>query len=167
MSDDRRFDPRFDPAFQPGYTGPIATPGTSRKPVIADPPQPFVGPPFAGQPLAGQPLAGQPFAGPKTRPVIAEDPFDPHGAELDDEARPRRVNPFLIVLAAVAVVLVGGGLYLVSRLRDLFESTQSISNGYDYITVQVLTFTAPLLIVLGLATAVALLVIFALRWDRR
>ncbi len=62
--------------------------------------------------------------------------------------------------------LLGGGLYLVSRLRDLFADTQS-SSDFDYVTLQVLMYTAPLLLVLGLATGIGVLFVFATRWERR
>ena len=157
MSDDARFDPRFDPAFQPGYTGPIATSKPVQKPVIGDPPQPLAAPspaPSAAQGTAPASGATAFFASSR----LAEDEYD--------EPAPRRANPFLIVLGAVALVLVGGGLYLVSRLRDLFDDTQSGSN-FDYVTLQVLMYAAPMVIALGLATGIGVLFIFATRWGRR
>jgi len=146
MSDNVRFDPRFDPAFQPGYEGPIA-------PVT----------PAARQ----RPPAAAPISLPPVAPVHAPAIVVPAvGAEVEDDAAPRRANPFLIALGAVAAVLVGGALYLISRLRDLFADTQS-SSTFDYVTLQVMLFAAPLLLVLGLATGVGLLFVFALRSDRR
>ena len=59
----------------------------------------------------------------------------------------------------------GESLFLVSRLRDLFEDTQSSSN-FDFVTLQVLTATAPLLITLGLATGIGVLFVYATRWQR-
>jgi hypothetical protein len=139
MSDDARFDPRFDPAFQPGYEGPLtpARPARSR--------------PAASVPEA-LPIVDAPA------PVFADEP--------DDERPQRRLNPFLLALGAVAVLLLGGGLYLVSRLRDLFADTQSTSD-FDYVTLQVLMYAAPLLLVLGLATGIGVLFVFASRWERR
>lgn len=64
------------------------------------------------------------------------------------------------------LLFLGGGLYLVSRLRDLFADTQSTS-AFDYTTLQVLLYGAPLVLVLGLATGVGLLFLLAVRWDRR
>ena len=147
MSDNVRFDPRFDPAFQPGYEGPIA----------------------AVTPAARQrPPAAAPISLPPVAPVHA--PAAPATAAVpeveEDEAAPRRANPFLIALGAIAAVLVGGGLYIISRLRDLFADTQS-SSTFDYVTLQVLIYAAPLLLVLGLATGVGLLFVLALRSNRR
>lgn len=139
MSDDARFDPRFDPAFQPGYEGPL-TPA---------------------RPARTRPAA----AAPEALPVIVETPPVPDTVEVD-EPQAHRPNPFLIALGAVAVLLLGGGLYLVSRLRDLFADTQSTSD-FDYVTLQVLMYAAPLLLVLGLATGIGVLFVFATRWGRR
>lgn len=138
MSADARFDPRFDPAFQPGYTGPLATSKPAPRSLIGDPPQPLVERPSA----------------------LLPEPAD------DDGHEHRRANPFLIALGAVATILLGGGLYLVSRLRDLFADTQSTSD-FDYVTLQVLMYAAPLVLVLGLATGIGVLFVFATRWNHR
>ena len=141
---DARFDPRFDPAFQPGYEGPIAP----------------------AAPVSRQkPAAAVPEALPDVVPAPVTSAREPED-EDEDEPAPRRANPFIIALGAVSVVLLGGGLYLVSRLRDLFTDTQATS-ALDYTTIQVLMYTAPLVLVLGLATGVGLLFVFAVRWDRR
>ena len=139
MSDHGRFDPRFDPAFQPGYEGPL-TPA---------------------RPARTRPAASAPEA----LPVIVDAPPVQEVVD-DDEPQQRRPNPFLIALGAVTVLLLGGGLYLVSRLRDLFADTQSTSD-FDYVTLQVLMYAAPLLLVLGLATGIGVLFVFATRWGRR
>ena len=148
MSDNVRFDPRFDPAFQPGYEGPIAP----------------VAPASRQRPSTAAPVALPPVA-PVYEPVMPKTPAAT-APEIEEDAPPRRANPFLIALGAVAAVLVGGALYLISRLRDLFADTQS-SSTFDYVTLQVMLFAAPLLLVLGLATGVGLLFVFALRSDRR
>ncbi|CAN5221159.1 hypothetical protein BH09ACT5_BH09ACT5_17370 [soil metagenome] len=139
MRDDARFDPRFDPAFQPGYDGPLS----SAKPAVA--PRPTVAAPDA--------LAA-------VQPAAAQEPA------VEDEPAPRRANPFLIALGALAVLLIVGGVYLVSRLRDLFATTQS-SPEFDYVTLQVLVYAAPMIIVLGLATGIGVLFVLAGRRDRR
>lgn len=141
MSDDARFDPRFDPAFQPGYTGPLAASKPAPKILVGDPPAPLP---------VQQPV----------QPAVVDE------ADDDDLPLPRRANPFLIVLGVIALLLVGGGLYLVSRLRDLFADTQSGSD-FDYVTLQVLMYASPLIIVLGLATAIGVLFVIAVRWGRR
>ena len=143
MSDDPRFDPRFDPAFQPGYTGPLAheRPARQRPPASAPEALPVV-----------------------TAPSVPAN-GDPGVSENFQEPRDARPNPFLIALGAVAVLLVGGGLYVLSLLKDLAADAQS--SQFDWITVQAVIFAAPLLVVLGLATGVSMLLIFAARWERR
>jgi hypothetical protein len=137
MSDDARFDPRFDPAFQPGYDGPIAE----------------------ALPAKARPAATVPEALPVVQSPRQAEP------EVEDDPAPRRANPFLIAIGVAAIVFIGGGLYLVSRLRDLFSDTQSTS-AIDYTTLQVLMYAAPLVLVLGLATGVGLLFLLAVRRDR-
>lgn len=142
MSDDRRFDPRFDPAFQPGYEGPLseATP-----PVVS--PQPVIGSPPRARQAAASLLA-------------------PTATPIEDDPAPRRANPFLIALAVVAVLLIGGGGYLLSRIREFTLDSGSIT-GIDYMTLQALVYAAPLAVALGVATGIGVLFIYAVRWGRR
>lgn len=155
MSDDR-FDPRFDPAFQRGYDGPA--PAAARKMAISSPP--------ASAPVVDrqrQPDREVVERQRQTeREVVGFEELD----EYEDESDlPRRANPFLIALGAVSLVLVGGGLYLISRVRDLFADTQA-SSDFDFVTLQVLMQAAPIIVGLGLATAIGILFIFAVRWGR-
>ena len=64
-------------------------------------------------------------------------------------------------------MVVGGvGLFQwVGQLTAQAESTGSAS--YDYFLVQSLIFGAPLLIVLGVATATGILFVHAVRWRTR
>jgi len=156
MSDDAsKFDPRFDPAFQRGYDGPTTSvPREKLQPTTAVTPQPAatVDAAVAADPTVAVASANQ-------RMVIEPTEI------LDEEPPARRVNPFLIALLAAGVLLIGGGLYLVSRLGDLFANP-SESSQYDYITLQAMTIAAPMLIVLGIATGVGVLFIYAARWGR-
>lgn len=154
MSDDAgKFDPRFDPAFQRGYDGPTrAVPREKLQPTITAPPAARAFDP-ASAPMPAAEASGQ-------QRIIVEP------TELfDDEPSARRFNPFLIALLAAAVLLIGGGLYLTSRLGELFASPTE-SSQYDYITLQVMTIAAPMLIVLGIATGIGVLFIYAVRWGR-
>lgn len=162
MSDGTRFDPRFDPAFQPGYEGPLvpaATPtrrGASETDRIGTPPAART----AVRPAEPTP-AGRATAAPvSAEPVTADEPH------FDDDEGPRRPNPFLIALGAVAVLLVGGGLYLASFVRDTFADNPATSQ-VDYVVLQVLMYAAPLVVVLGLAVGAGILFVLAARWYRR
>ena len=151
MSDDRDFDPRFNPAFQRGYEGVAETPAPAARSTITPSP------------------SSRPVTPPAAR--VEPEPFALLSRDIEEYAEagvaaPAIRNPFIIVLAVVAVVLTGGGLLLFSRLGALFADTQS-STGYDYVTFQVLVIAAPLLVCLGLATGVGLLFLFAVRWSRR
>ena len=151
MSDDRNFDPRFDPAFQRGYDGVVdARPRPTRTESAA--PAPAV--PVADE---VQPTAAS-VAGAASAPLVEEIP--------GDDPLPPRVNPFLIALALIAVVLVGAGFYLVARIPALYADSQN-STDFDFVTLQVLIGAAPLAIALGIATAVGILFMLALRWGRR
>ncbi len=144
MSNDRSsFDPRFDPAFQRGFDGEVESFPTER-----------LSAPAIIEPTTIEPVLGSPAV---TEPQLIE--------VAAPDARGRRINPFLIALGAVSVALIAGGLYLVSRLRELFDSSQTNSD-FDFVTLQVAMNAAPLIVVLGLATAIGLVFIAAVRWDR-
>ncbi len=160
MSDDRSaFDPRFDPAFQRGYDGPAGEPART------SPARPA--PEARTAPVRSSP-------DPRTMPVVASDSGgDPAAVSRAPERMPsfdddapdeerRRVNPWFIALAALSAALILGGLYLVSQLRDLFANTQN-SADFDYVVLQVMIIGAPILIGLGIATAIGLLFALALR----
>lgn len=166
MSDDRNFDPRFDPAFQRGYDGvvdarPRATVTESVAPAPAATPAAAVAPATASDPVAqaavvqgAVPQGSTAQASTVVEEIPGEDPL------------PRRVNPFLIVLALISIVLIGAGFYLVARIPDLYANSQDSVN-FDFVTLQVLIAAAPLSIALGLATAIGLLFVLALGWGKR
>ena len=141
MSDEARFDPRFDPAFQPGFEGLLASQA---------PAQPAEAPNLTVPPAVLLPAVTPDAA-------IARDVA---------EETPAGINPFIVVLGVVALVLVGGGLFLASRLQEMFAVTQGGST-FDYVTAQLAIYSAPLMMALGAATAIGVLFLFALRWGRR
>jgi hypothetical protein len=144
MSDDTRFDPRFDPAFQPGYVAPPTQP-TRRNPLPAVVPPP-----------------------PTPLPLVVPTAVEVTGVEppVVESASPGGINPFVIGLGAVSVVLVLGGLYLTAQARELYSSSAGAS-GFDYATFQVVIYGAPLMIAVGIATAIGILFLFAARWWHR
>jgi hypothetical protein len=139
MSNERStFDPRFDPAFQRGFDGEVESILTER----------------SSEPAIIEPVLSSPAV---TEPQLIE--------ISEPDARGRRINPYLIALGAVSVVLIAGGLYLVSRLREFFDSSQTTSD-FDFVTLQVLLYAAPLIVVLGVATAIGMVFLAAVRWER-
>ncbi|HEY0258985.1 MAG TPA: hypothetical protein VGC18_03965 [Lacisediminihabitans sp.] len=149
-----RFDPRYDPAFQPGYR-PEADGRTAVRRPAAQPAMPPA-PPAPGQ-----------------DPVSTVPPVAPETQALDvEEAEPtaRRVDPFLIALWAVSALFVVVGISLLSamanRLDRLSTSGSNSISGSDYYLLQAYQTGAPLLIVLGLATATATLFFFVGRRIR-
>ena len=84
----------------------------------------------------------------------------------DKSADGRRVNPFVIGLGVVSIVLILGGVYLITLLQQMFAVSQGSQTTFDYATFQALMYGAPLLIALGIATAIGVLFIFAVRWWR-
>jgi len=157
MSDNRDFDPRFSPAFQRGFEGPADAAAPASVPTAPAKPTVIGAPPAR---------AVQPESPVVARAAASSSAFFDDAAAHEpalDVDTDRRINPFVIALAAAAVLLVGGGLVLLSRLRDLYADTQS---DFDYVTLQVMMIAAPLLVCLGLATGLGLLFFFAARRAR-
>ncbi|CAN5342157.1 hypothetical protein BH11ACT4_BH11ACT4_15670 [soil metagenome] len=144
MSDDRDFDPRFHPAYQRGYEGVVDAAAAPSRPA-----------PHAAPPLPAQ------------GPAAAPAPHAPAAALVDDPADTpsRKANPFVITLVVISAALLGGGLYLVVSIRRLFADVQG-STSFDYVTLQVLIGIAPIAIGLGVATALGVLFVYAVRWGR-
>ncbi|QNE47994.1 hypothetical protein F1C58_14530 [Glaciihabitans sp. INWT7] len=139
-----RFDPRFNPAFQPGYDpavheGPTVAAGRAPVPELVEHPLP--------------PVA----------PVSGEIP-----AQLpDDDLMPptRRFDPYLAALWTLSVAFVAAGLLTVRYIADRMDRLNTTGGGsaFDYNLVLVYTIAAPLLVILGLATATATLFVLAAR----
>ena len=159
MSDDARFDPRFDPAFQPGYAGPIAA-GPSAAKLVPAPPTALSAAPPAAPTAAPTAMSAEVSAAMSTVAAPLPD------TTTDKSADGRRVNPFVIGLGVVSIVLILGGVYLITLLQQMFAVSQGSQTTFDYATFQALMYGAPLLIALGIATAIGVLFIFAVRWWR-
>jgi hypothetical protein len=75
-------------------------------------------------------------------------------------------NPYLLTLGIVAVVLVGAGIWLFARSGAAFNSAEVRSQG-DYMSLDATIHTAPFIALLGAATAIGVLFVFASRWRKR
>ncbi len=141
MSD---FDPRFDPAYQPGFDPSKRTAHTASEPTPAS------------LPPAEAPSAVEMAAPVATAPAL------PPAAVIG-----RRRNPLLVALWVLSALFVASGVY---GLRLIGDRVAALGNnggfgGADYYLLQSYTILAPLLIVLGLATAVGTLFVLAVRWK--
>ncbi|HEY8914703.1 hypothetical protein [Lacisediminihabitans sp.] len=147
-TDEPGFDPRFDPAFQPGYD-PIVHGREQRPPVEPNVERSERTPPTVEP---GQPIA------------VEEEP----AAEPDAETTVRRPNVFLLALWVLSAIFIGTGLYLLRFISDRLDSLNTSGGGgsSDYYLLQAYTMGAPMLIVLGLATATGTLFLFAARSQR-
>ena len=171
-STDSEFDPRFNPAFQPGFDPArhVARQGTS-----ARSPQPS---PVEPVPLKTQPTdASPPATATPTPRVVAVDPLTPPQPAAAAEpiapaelyAAARRVDPYLIALWVISAVLIGGGIYSLRLIGDRITALTSSGDfgGPGYYLLQAFTIGAPMLVVLGLATAVGTVFLLAARSRRR
>lgn len=143
---DKDFDPRFDPAFQPGFDPKKVPPVVGKTaPVGAETEEPvtevYVAPPMMA------------VDGPGERPA---------------QFSLRTANPLLIALWVLSAVFIAFGVYGLRLIGD--RVTQLGANGgfggADYYLLQAYTIGAPLLIVLGLATATGTIFFLAARWRR-
>ena len=144
---DDEFDPRFDPAFQRGFDGEgLRAPSRPVDPVPTAPP---IG------------LPPTPASAGETVPT------SPHtaDAEADDDHQPRR-NPFLIALAVVSVALVVAGVWIIQIARAPFDGPNAAAN-VDFVFLQILGGLAPAAIALGVATAIGIVFVLAVDWQKR
>ena len=172
---DEGYDPRFDPAFQSGFEGETSfpprqasTPVTSRQSAIPAPermiaPMPAeIRPRTQAEPTTRR--ADDEFRPPAQRGLIGREPAEyVERAELPPV--PLRSNPFLIAVLVIAVALIGAGVLIGSRIDLWYDDVSPDGPGFGLLNM--LQFGAPLAIILGIATVVAVLVILALRWRGR
>ena len=156
------FDPRFDPAFQRGFAsdGAPQSPAPHRgdqrqnRPAQASPPSvpaaPVSSP--ATTSLSSAPLTSSPVSG------VADAAADP-----EPDGRP---NPFLIALGVLSVALVAAGIWGVQTARAPFLGT-NVATDVDFVGLQILQVLAPMAIALGAATAIGILFVYAVGWQRR
>jgi hypothetical protein len=167
MSDDadEKFDPRFDPAFQRGF----------------DPSIPVTAVRAERPPTAVRSAVIEPALRPNTptptivpRPEIDESDSEPvveldgdrQGSPIADESSPVGRNPYILALIIIAVVLVIAGLWLFAQSGAAFNSREVRSQG-DYMSLDAAIHAAPFIAILGGATAIGVLFVFASRWRHR
>jgi hypothetical protein len=177
MADDG-YDPRFDPAFQRGFEGETAlsprqaqtAPATSASRSVISPPPGLA--PAEQQAQVFSQAQGRDHGQPPARQGEGLRPRSPHvEPERDAPDRlapapaPLRSNPFLIAVLVLAIALIGAGVLIGSRIDLWYDDVSPDGPGFGLLNM--LQFGAPLAIILGLATVIAVLVILALRWRGR
>ena len=184
-------DPRFSPAFQRGFdpedpdaTNSVAAPPSAlqSRPAQAYSRQveqsPYAPPTTAGSyslpevsSLAGAPAA--PLGPPSVTPGSAESAqaaqaaqsavvMTPGSSIAEPTASVR--NPYLIALGVIAVLLVAVGGWLFTRSSAAFDDPGNIASQGQYMSLQAAITVAPIFMLLGAATAIGVLFVFALRW---
>ena len=169
------FDPRFDPAFQRGFDGPVgrrsasgaeASTGYLRgtRPATIQAPAALNQPLEPARPKEWENFLGAGQAG--AVPNVGE----PAAASAREDDEPvetvRGRNPFLIALLIISVLLVGGGIGALQWLRAKFLAPD-IATDLDFVTLQASTVGAAIVVGLGLATAIGVLFVYAVRWRGR
>ncbi len=167
-------DPRFDPVFQPGFDPrrypdeQTATPDVTH-PSAAVAQETLV---VAQETATAPPPFGPPAHVPVALVALEELP------SLPDAAAALR-NPFLIMLLAVAAALIGGGIWVHVTASTAYQSIVSNPDYYsgldsseidlqqDLAALQTAIAAAPLMVLLGSATAIGVLFVLAVRWRPR
>lgn len=143
------FDPRFDPAFQRGFDG---------QPVRAAQARPTAEPAPAAPPIGLPPTT-----------TAGDDALRSTSQSADAAAAtdlPRRPNPFLVALAIVSVALVAVGVWIIQVARAPFDGNNAAAN-VDFVFLQILGGLAPAAIALGVATAIGVVFVYAVDWQKR
>jgi hypothetical protein len=196
MSDETKsdFDPRFDPAFQRGFDpatpirekAPVRAP-RREAPVVQQAPvqqAPVQDAPVREAPVREAPTQATPVrespageavptrvaaatpAAPADEPVFetVQDGQDQQGEPLPESSQAR--NPYLVILVVVAIVLVAVGVWLFVQSGNEFNSREVRSQG-DYMSLDATIHMAPFIAMLGGATAIGVLFMFASKWRKR
>jgi uncharacterized membrane protein YidH (DUF202 family) len=190
MVDDQtpKFDPRFSPAFQRGFDGEVdvaAEPVAQQK---VRPPAPTAAPtrvvaaPLAPSPRAPTPprnplpptalVLGQPVSAPASQSGPGAEPLIAPGAartgtERSTEAAPSLRNPFIVALCVIAIALLVAGIAIFARTSQAFNDPGNVRSQGDYESLSTTLAAAPMLVLLGVATAIGVLFVFAVRWRSR
>ena len=167
--DGAAIDPRYDPAFQRGFDGEVATgprgQSTLRRTAAVNP-APARMSVQRVEPI--EPATDEPE--PLSTPAPTMDA--PAPAASDDSAvvvaGPRELirNPFMIALAALGALLILVGAIWAYEGFAAIVKNGGTRNEVEFWAAQTMSFGAPLAIVVGVAIAAALLVLFGRSWQR-
>jgi hypothetical protein len=170
-------DPRYDPAFQRGFEGEVATgprgQSTLRRTAAVNP-APARMPNQPATPVerneSSLPAAAEQS---EALPTLA-DAADASSATPVDAApqpvtTPRELlrNPFMIALAALgALLILVGSIWAYEGFAAIVKNGGT-RNEVEFWAAQTMSFGAPLTIVVGVAIAAVLLVLFGRNWQSR
>jgi hypothetical protein len=177
MSDEKNsgVDPRFDPAFQRGFDPSVPIEEYVPPPLPRTPARAPVATAAKAPVATAATVPVAPAATLQVKPIdpevvvesdLASDPADADEREVeaDTETSPSR-NPFLLLLGIIAVALVAAGIWLFVRSGGAFNSAEVRSQG-DYMSLDATIHTAPFIALLGAATAIGVLFVFAAKYQR-
>jgi hypothetical protein len=174
MSDDTtpQFDPRFSAAFQRGFDPEAVVEESVPEPIV----RPRITEPVARvvpvvPPVSAVAPATVDVAAVPTQEVGQQAEFGAtswlDNAETDPDTQPSTArNPFLLALGLVAVFLIAGGIGLFVASGGAFNGRDVRSQG-DYMSLDALIHAAPFVALLGIATALGVLFVFAAGWRKR
>jgi hypothetical protein len=110
-------------------------------------------------------VAAAPTPAPADEPTFetVQDGEDQQGP-LPESSQAR--NPYLVILVVVAIVLVAVGVWLFVQSGNEFNSREVRSQG-DYMSLDATIHMAPFIAMLGGATAIGVLFMFASKWRKR
>lgn len=168
--DGAAIDPRYDPAFQRGFDGEVATgprgQSTLRRTAAVNPAPARMAPQPVEQvdPAAVDDDVQLSSRHPEPEPIGVAS-IDPAPAPV---ATPRELmrNPFTIALAGLAVLLILVGAIWAYEGFATIVKNGGTRNEVEFWAAQTMSFGAPLAIVVGLAVAAVLLVLFGRSWQR-
>lgn len=181
------FDPRFNPAFQRGFAGgpdseaAVAPEANGEAAQFGDvtlvhpyspPPARADSPVHPSAPAALRNSVEQPETTSAQPPATEPDAsivslFDAEQLSATEPGEASRLsarNPFLLALAAVAVLLVGIGAWVFTQARAGFDDAANIQSQGDFLSLQAMIAAAPSIVLLGVATGIGVLFVFAGRW---
>lgn len=170
--DAKRFDPRFSPEFQPGFDARVhrqQPPAMNRETAArGTAPSLITRTSRPASTVDTDAAASAPYSDAAAQQTVtdAASPVDAANDDLHDVPTQwwRRLNPYLVALGVIGVVIMVAAAAGVQYVYD--AATNSYTNQFDYIFVQLAVYGAPVVFSVGLATLVSIVVILAARWRR-